>query len=418
VALVTLVARVLGVLARRFDQPAVLGELLGGILLGPTFFGGAIARNLFPADVRPFLSMLASIGVVYFMLGIGLELDPGFVRRRSRAVTGVAAGSMGVPLALGALLSLHLVDTHAARSRPAFCLFVAAAMSVTAFPVLARILTDRGMCRTNLGQMALACAAANDVVAYILIAAAVAVSRVSGSAWPILSLAPYVMLMAFVVRPLLRRLPIPRDGAGEFAGGLGAVGDAGYQSRMLALVSAGVLLSAAATNWMGMTAVFGAFFFGAIIPGQTRTAVRELVSGSIDRIGRVVLLPIFFVTAGLQVNLAKIGGGGVTELALILGVAILGKFGGAFIAARCVGMAARQSAAVATLMNTRGLTELIVLTVGLQIGVIDRSLYSLMVVMALITTAMTGPLLRLIYTAHELERDRYEAPAITEPAYL
>lgn len=405
VALITLVARVLGLAARRLDQPAVLGELGAGILLGPTLFGGTLARTLFPHDVRPFLGLLASLGVVFFMLTIGLDLDQALVRRRSRTVSAVALGSMGLPLVMGALVALTLAGAHAGHGGVAFCVFVAAAMSVTAFPVLARILADRGMCDTSVGQMALACAAANDVVAWILVAIALAVSHSSRSAWPMLFVAPYILVMVGVARPLLARLPLAANPEG------------GHRGAVLALVSAGVLLSAAVTNAIGMTPVFGAFLFGAIVPGRARAEVREAVTGSIGHFSVVVLLPIFFVTAGLGVDLSQIGAGGLAELGLILGVAVVSKFAGAFFAARWSGVATRESAAMATLMNARGLTELIVLTLGLQMGVIDHRLYSLMVAMAMITTAMTGPLLRTIYPKRALALERYEPAPVTGPAY-
>nr|WP_304413845.1 cation:proton antiporter [Kibdelosporangium sp. MJ126-NF4] len=240
----------------------------------------------------------------------------------------------------------------AAPHRLGFVLFIGAAMSVTAFPVLARILKDRGMLRTMLGGLALTCAAVDDVLAWCLLAVVVFVSGSGGADQWLIVLGPlYVGLMVWVVRPVLRRF-LP---AGDSIG-------AGTLGTMLA----GVLVSGAVTEWIGL----------------------------------------HFIVTGLKVNLSALGATGLVELGLVLLVAIGGKFGGAFTGARLHGLPARQSAALATLMNTRGLTELIILTVGLQLGVLDQSLYSIMVAMAVITTAMAGPLLRLIYPVSVIERDQ------------
>ncbi len=385
IALIALVTRALGAFARSIGQPAVIGEIFAGVLLGPTFFNGAIAHHLLPATVRPFLGVLAQVGVVFFMFCVGMELDQRLLRRKGSTFTAVSIGSIVVPAALGALLATYLLKHHASHSHLAFVLFMAAAVAVTAFPVLARILADRGMVHTGLGQMALACAASNDVVAYLLLAMAVAVAKATGgSAWRLALLAPYAVVMLVAVRPLLVRLA--RSGVLSSA----------QPSRVIGLVIPAVLGSAAATGWIGLSPVFGAFFAGAVMPREARTAVAGVISDGVEDLSRVILLPIFFVTAGLNVNLAHLGNTALTDLGLILLVAVGGKFIGTLAAARASGMPARDALALATLMNTRGLTELVVLTVGLQLGMIDRGLYSLMVVMALVTTAMAGPLLRVI----------------------
>jgi Kef-type K+ transport system membrane component KefB len=400
VALIALVTRALGAIARSIGQPAVIGEIFAGVLLGPTLFNGAIAHHLLPSGVRPFLSVLAQVGVVFFMFCIGLELDQRLLRRKGSAVTAVSIGSIALPAALGALLATYLAAHHASHSHLAFVLFMSAAVAVTAFPVLARILADRRMVHTDLGQMALACAASNDVVAYVLLAIAVAVAKASGgAAWRLTLMVPYALAMLFAVRPLLVRL--------SRSGVLGSA----HPSRVIGLVIPAVLGSAAATGWIGLSPVFGAFFAGAVMPREARAAVEGVIASGVEDLSRVILLPIFFVTAGLDVNLSNLGDSAVTDLGLILVVAIGGKFLGTLIVARTTGMPTRDSLGLATLMNTRGLTELIVLTVGLQLGVIDRALYSLMVVMALTTTAMAGPVLRAIYRSGEADRAA-EAPRL------
>ncbi len=399
IALIALLARLFGVIARWLKQPAVLGEILAGIIIGPSFFGGSIARELLPPDVRPGLGALATIGIVFFMFCTGLELDQPLLRRRSRALTAVSIGSIGLPLVLGATLSLYLAQHYAASQHHlTFVLFMAAAMSVTALPVLARILADRRMGSTELGQAALACAAVTDVVAWILLGVAIAVSRGGGhSLWRMLAVGPYILVMLGQVRPALRRLTDDR------------MRHADHPSLAIGLVIATVIASAVAANWMGLGPILGAFFVGAVLPHTTRVAVQPLIAGRAGKLSRAILLPVFFVTAGLQVDLTGFGGRAATDLLLILIVAIVSKFAGTFVAARWTDMTSRDAAGLGALLNARGLTELVVLSIGLQVGALNRSVYSLMVVMAVITTAMAGPLLDVIYPTREPRPDTDEA---------
>jgi Kef-type K+ transport system membrane component KefB len=398
-ALISLLAFGAGALARRLRQPPVVGEVLLGVLLGPTLLGEAASGALFPDDVRPFLTALANLGVALFMFTVGAELDTGLLRGR-RAVAGtVAAGSVVLPFGLGALLALHLFDSHPTADRTGFVLFMGAAMSVTAFPVLARILTDRGIRHTWLGAVALACAAIDDVLAWTLLAAVVAISgAATGTQGLLLLFVPYVLLMITVAGPALRRL---------LAGSWAVDRD---RSASTVVTLAGLLASSAFTEWIGLHFIFGAFLFGAIMPrrtagdagdGRADAAAQapvpsERISDRISHLNDLLLLPVFFVVAGLKVDLSGMDGGDLSELALILVVAVGGKFIGAFGAARATGLPGRPAAALAVLVNTRGLTELVILTVGLQLGALDHRLYSSMVVMALVTTAMAGPLLHLI----------------------
>jgi Kef-type K+ transport system membrane component KefB len=404
-AVIVVVARLLGALARRVGQPAVIGEILGGILLGPTLFGGAITRALFPSDVRPALSTLATIGVCIFMFGVGLELDRSLLRGQGGIVGTVSLGAIVVPFLFGALLALYLIRHHPTEHRWGFILFLGTAMSVTAFPVLARILTDRGLLHTPIGGLALACAAVDDVLAWSALAVVAALSVDAGpDAWRVLLVVPFAALLLGAVRPLLAWLA-DRTGA---SGRIGA-------AAALVIVAAGLLLSAEATEWMGLHAIFGAFLFGVSMPRRGAAVVRERVLPGIEKVTSILLLPVFFMVAGLRVNLSTVDGIAVAELALILLVAVGGKLGGAFAGARASRVSTRHSAVLAILMNTRGLTELIVLTVGLQFGVLDAGLYSLMVVMALVTTAMTGALLPLVYPADLVRR---EAVAPSRPGSL
>jgi Kef-type K+ transport system membrane component KefB len=379
-AAVVLLARVMGVIARRLNQPAVLGEVVAGIALGPTLFHGAVSDTLVPVDVRPLLSALATVGVAVFMFMVGLEWDAAKLRGSGKLAATVSLSSMVLPFALGMLLALHLWDSYGAGDRTAFMLFMGIAMSITAFPVLARILADRRMILTPLGAVALACASIDDVLAWVLLAAVVAISGPAGpDQWHMLLAVPYLLVMLCVVRPLLERYLARRFDTSAFVG-----------------VLVGLLLSAAATEWIGLHYIFGAFLFGAILPRTDGERLRCAVQERLGQLNDTLLLPVFFLAAGLQVDLSATGLDGLGALALILTVAVSGKFAGAFVAARLNRMPPRQSAALATLMNTRGLTELIVLNVGLQLGFIGQDLYSLMVVMAVTTTAMAGPLLTWI----------------------
>jgi Kef-type K+ transport system membrane component KefB len=394
-ALIIALAQVLGALARRFGQPPVIGEILAGILVGPTLFHGAIARTVFPVDVRPSLGALANIGVAVFMFIVGLELDRSLLRDQGRVVATVSLGSMVLPFALGTLLALHLVQQHPSAHRLGFVLFIGAAMAVTAFPVLARILTDRGMLGTPLGGLALTVAAVDDVLAWSLLAVVVALTGGGPDQWRMLLAAPYLALMIWVMRPLLRRLATRYP-------------DRELTLGMLAMVFAGLLLSAGLTEWMGLHFIFGAFLFGAAMPRTEVAALRQQILERVGQVCSVLLLPVFFVVGGLNVDLSTMDASAFGQLGLILLVAIGGKFAGAFLGARAHGVPVRQSAVLGALINTRGLTELIILAVGLQLGVLDRPLYSLMVVMAVLT-AMTGPLLRLVYSEERIREDAHSS---------
>ncbi|MEV4339049.1 cation:proton antiporter [Streptomyces sp. NPDC049590] len=383
-ALILLLARVMGRLLATVGQPPVVGEILAGVLLGPTLFNGWIATTLFPADVRIPLTGMANLGVALFMFVVGLEIDTSSLRGRGRVTAVSAFGSTAVPFLLGTALALWLLHEHDPAQPIAFTVFIGLSVSVTAFPVLARILTDRGLSATTLGGIALATAAVVDVVAWSALAGVQAAVGGGGQHWRVALTVPYLVLMLLVVRPLLSRVLL-----------------SGRTDRRLTAATAGAmligaLLSATATEAMGMHFIFGAFLFGLVIPRKNATGMRvELL----DHTGRItsLLLPVYFVVAGLQVDLSRLRGGELLQLGAILLVAVVGKFGGTFVAARSQGLPTRPAAALGALMNTRGLTELVILGVGLQLKLLDGTLYSLMVVMAVLTTAMTGPLLSRVY---------------------
>ncbi|MFD9865420.1 cation:proton antiporter domain-containing protein [Streptomyces alboflavus] len=380
VALIIVISRLFGVLARRLGQPAVIGEILGGILVGPTLFHGALTDALFPMEIRPHLGTLANVGLVIFMFFVGLEFDSSRLRGSSR-IAGVAAfGSAVLPFVLGVPLGLYLMRTHESSNDVAFVLFVGIAVSVTAFPVLARIITDRGMQGSRIAALSLSAAAVCDLAAWTALAAVQGMVSGDGHGWWMLLMVPYALVL-FWARPLLRRM-IARAKPGS-----------PLPSSVFTTLLVGALASAALTQLIGLHFVIGAFLFGLIVPRPERPAHYE---GLLERTQNltVLLLPMYFVTSGMKVDLAAMGMSDLRDFALVMLVAVTGKFGGTWLAVRSQGMPARDSAVLATLMNTRGLTELIALGVGLEAGLLDERLYAVFVLMAVITTAMTGPLLK------------------------
>ncbi|MEU3649857.1 cation:proton antiporter [Lentzea sp. NPDC034063] len=381
-ALIIIAATLLGRVARRLGQPPVIGELATGILLGPMVLGPQLSGALFPSDVRPLLGILGTFGLALFMFTVGLDLSH---RREKpsggRAASVISLASVALPFGLGAALAVLISTNHAVENKLAFALFLGTAMSVTAFPVLARIITDHGLQHTTVGKLAMTCAAVDDVCAWCLLTVVTIVAGMDqpSQAMTILLAIPFLLAVVLVFRPVLRRLLGGRSATPTITCAL--------------LVCA--LSSAAFTEWIGLHFIFGAFIVGVAIPTSGFEEQREVLKRWIGP-STALLLPVFFTMSGLKVDLGTLGPNGFVELSLILGVAVAGKFGGAWIAARLTRHSSRDSVALAALVNTRGLTELIVLSVGLELMIIDQAIYSTMVVMALATTAMAGPVLRLL----------------------
>jgi Kef-type K+ transport system membrane component KefB len=395
-AIMIVAARLMGAVFRRIGQPGVLGEITAGVLLGPSLLGmfpGALDQLLFPQGARPFLTAIAQLGLILFVFLVGLEVDLSLLRGRERIVSIVSFSTVLFPFGLGFALATVLYAQHNTVNGHqieflTLALFLGLALSITAFPVLARILSDRRMHRTPLGVLSLACAAVDDVIAWSLLAMVVGIST-SGSpghiAQVILGAAAFATLMFLVGRPLLASLVRRYQRAGRLT------------PDLLAVVMAGALLSAYATEVIGVHAIFGAFLFGVMMPRRGAAALIRDIIAKIEHVAVLLLLPVFFVVAGLQVDLRGLGLNGLWQLGLVLLAAVAGKFLGAYGAARAQRMPPRQAGALGLLMNARGLTELVILTVGLQLGVLDSQLYTMLVVMALVTTMMTGPLLNLVY---------------------
>jgi Kef-type K+ transport system membrane component KefB len=384
---IVLAARVVGSLFRLIHQPPVIGEVLAGIMLGPSLLGmiwPAAMSALFPAKVLPALEAVAQFGVVLFMFLVGLELDTSRIRERARAILSITTAGIVCPFLIGTALAVYLYPRYAPRvSFNAFALFIGVSLSVTAFPVLARILTDHRIQRSPMGIVALSCAAAADVMAWCLLAVVVGITRseVSGAAVTILLAALYVGVMIFAIRPWMSQWARREEGRK----------DHGLMAAMLV----GLLVSSLAAEYIGIHALFGAFLFGAAVPHNTRAA--ELLTERLHDFVLILLLPAFFALTGLRTQIGLISGKAWLVCLLIILCATAGKFGGSTLAARWTGLSWRDSAALGILMNTRGLVELIVLNIGLDLGVLSPELFAMLVIMAVITTFATSPMLtRLI----------------------
>jgi Kef-type K+ transport system membrane component KefB len=385
-AVVLIAGHIVGRLLAAVGQPPVIGEVLSGILLGPSLLGRLApgAENyLFPESARPALGVVAQLGVVLYMFVVGLEFDAGSLRRRAAPFVFISQASIAVPFLLGLGLATLIYPELSQPGVPfvAFGMFMGIAMSITAFPVLARILTDRGLTRTDLGVAALTCAAVDDVTAWCLLAVVVGVARATlgGAFIAILLTVAFIALMFFVARPIAARL-LSHEASAE------------PSQEAVTWTLAGLMGSALAAEQIGIHAIFGAFLFGAIVPADSPIAGR--LSTNRTPVVTILFLPAFFALTGLRTEIGLVSSWQDWGMCLlIVALATAGKFGGTFAAARLVTMPARVAAQLGILMNTRGLMELVVLNVGLDLGVISPTLFTMMVVMALATTAMTAPLL-------------------------
>lgn len=420
VAIILVVARCVGALFRRIGQPPVVGEILAGLMLGPLLLGSgtvtelfgldqSISDTLFPLEARPFLKVLAEIGLIIFMFVVGLELDMKLIRGKERLAAGVSLTSVVLPFTLGFGLAWLIHDTYLPEGIDflPFGLFIGASMSVTAFPVLARILTERKMQRTPVGAVTLACAAIDDILAWSLLALVVAVVEAStggADANPAVELGRVMgltvvfgVVMSVAVKPVLVKLN-ERFRA------------VGLSPDVLAAVLALLFIAAWCTSQIGIHSIFGAFMLGIVLPREGAEAFTHAVLERIESVAVLLLLPLFFIVTGLN---ARVGQVSIVEflgvLAAVLAVACIGKFAGATLAGRIQGMSWRRSAAIGTLMNTRGLTELVLLSIGRDKGVLDDTLFTALVLMAIITTLMTSPLLKRIYPDRMVEHDVAEA---------
>jgi Kef-type K+ transport system membrane component KefB len=379
IAVVVVAAKALGWLLQRAGQPRVMGEIIAGILLGPSLLGlvwPAATEYLFPAEVLSSLSAIAQLGLVLFMFLVGVDFDPTHLRAQGHRAVAISHASIILPMLLGLGLSVWLHPRVGGDTDPlGFGLFLGAAMAITAFPVLASMLQDSGLANTRIGTLTLTCAAVDDVTAWFVLAGVIATIQASGVGDVAVTLgwtALYLLVMVKVLRPLIRaRERIPLAVAVGFA-----------------------LISAWTTELIGIHAIFGAFAAGAIIPSDSMHRVE--LTGRLESTTRSILLPMFFAVVGLSTRVDLLDSPYLWGIALVvIAVAIVGKLVGSTVAARLVGESWSDAVTIGVLMNTRGLTEIVILTVGLELGVIDETVFSIMVLMALVTTLMAWPTLRL-----------------------
>jgi len=406
-ALVLAVCRAVGWLFQKIGQPKVVGEMFAGIALGPSLLGWIAphaAAYLFPPSSLGFLNALSQVGVVVFMFLVGLGINPKELQKEGHAAVLTSHVSITAPFVLAAFLSLYLYPRLSDDSVhfTSFALFMGAAMSITAFPVLARILDERNMLGSRLGTVAIACAAVDDVTGWCILAYIVVLIRAQHSStsiwWTIGGILVFGLAMIHGVRRLLR-------GFERVYRAKGAISE-----NLMALMLLLVLASSLFTEYLGIHLLFGAFLMGAIMPKEQKFV--RYVLDRFETITITLLLPLFFAFTGLRTNIAAVKGPEMwMYCGLIILVATMGKLGGSTLAAWLSGMPLREAAGLGTLMNTRGLMELVILNIGLDIGVISPTLFSMMVMMALCTTFMTTPALALICPNHVLQGSADKAEA-------
>jgi Kef-type K+ transport system membrane component KefB len=401
---IILAARLMGWVCKKIGQPTVIGEIIAGIALGPSLFGAyfpEFSLALFPKESLPNIQFLSQIGLILFMFVVGMELDLKVLKNKAHDAVVISHASIIFPFALGVGLAYFIYNSFAPTGVQfsSFALFLGIAMSITAFPVLARIVQERNLHKTRIGAVVITCAAADDITAWCILAAVIAIVKAGTftSALYIIALAAlYVIAMIGVVRPFLSRI-----------GNL-------YQTKeqlnkpIVAIFFITLILSAYCTEVIGIHALFGAFMAGAIMPENTK--FRTIFIEKVEDLSLILLLPLFFVFTGLRTEIGLLNEPHLWYITgMIVAVAVIGKFLGSAIAARFVGQHWKDSLIIGALMNTRGLMELVVLNIGYDLGVLTPEIFSMMVIMALVTTFMTGPLLDFIEWLFKKEHDSKES---------
>ncbi|MDP3643572.1 MAG: cation:proton antiporter [Bacteroidota bacterium] len=388
---IIIVSRVFGFIFRKIHQPTVIGEIIAGIALGPSLLGmlfPEFSSSLFPENSLGNLSLLSQVGLILFMFMVGMELDLKVIQSKVKDAVVVSNAGILIPFSIGIGLAYFIYENFAPKGVPflSFGLFLGMAMSITAFPVLARIVQERGMHRTRVGNLVITCAAADDITAWCMLAAIIAIAKAGSfvsSLYVILLSIGYVLIMIKVVRPFLKRV-----------GDLHATRE-NLSKQVVAIFFLTLLISSYTTEIIGIHALFGAFLAGTIMPENTK--FRNIFIQKIEDVALVLLLPLFFVFTGLRTQIGLLNDIYLWKITgLIILVAITGKFVGSALAAKIVGQNWRDSLTIGALMNTRGLMELIVLNIGYDLGILSPEVFSMMVIMALVTTLMTGPALDLI----------------------
>lgn len=406
IIVILVVSRVFGVLFARLGQPSVVGEIVAGIVLGPSLLGlflPEVSAFLFPKDSFKNLQFLSQIGLAFFMFIIGMELDITKLKNKARNAVVISHASIILPFFLGVCLSYMIYEEFAPKdvSFLAFSLFMGIAMSITAFPVLARIVQERGLTRTQLGAMVITCAAADDVTAWCMLAAVIAIVKAGGMLGALFTIGlalVFVLAALYAVRPWLTRLSAK------------IISDTAPGKTTVAIAFFILLLSAYFAEVIGIHALFGAFLAGVIMPNNMR--FKELLTQKIEDISVLLLLPIFFAFTGLRTQIGLLNEGGLwLTCVVVIMVAVIGKFGGSSLTAKMMGQSWKDSFAIGALMNTRGLMELVVLNIGYDLGILSPGIFAIMVLMALATTFMTGPLLDLIEYVSNARRSKLASPS-------
>ena len=385
---IILVARLFGWLFRKIGQPSVIGEMIAGIVLGPSLVGlyfPEFSAALFPKESLGNLQFLSQIGLIFFMFVIGMELDLKVLKNKAHDAVVISHASIVIPFALGLTLAFFIYPIFAPMGVEfsSFGLFMGIAMSITAFPVLARIVQEREMQKTKLGTIAITCAAADDITAWCILAVVIAIVKagsLASSLYVIGMAVLYVIIMLKIVRPFLKRV-----------GDLNATRES-LNKPVVAIFFLTLLFSSYASELIGIHALFGAFLAGAIMPENNK--FRNIFIEKVEDVSIIVLLPLFFVFTGLRTQINLLNDPYLWKITgLIIAVAVVGKFFGSALAAKFVGQSWKDSLAIGALMNTRGLMELVVLNIGYDLGVLSTEIFTMMVIMALVTTFMTGPAL-------------------------
>lgn len=388
--IIIITSRIFGYFFKKIGQPTVMGEILAGIFLGPSILGTIFPeylQTIFPPGSLDTMRILSQIGLILFMFVVGMELDLDILKTKARTAVTISNASIIIPFSLGVLLAYFLHDYYAPKDAPfyAFALFMGIAMSITAFPVLARIIRERSLRDKRIEAIAMTSAAINDVTGWVALAFVIAIIKAhsfSNSVYTLLATAGYMIAMVFIVRPLMNKLAKAKEN--NFV-----------KQSTVAIIFIVMLLSSLCTELIGVHALFGAFMAGVIMPQEWH--FRQIITDKVEDVALILLLPLFFVITGLRTHINTVNTPILWAVTLlIIAVAVLGKLGGSALAARMTGENNYNSLSIGILMNTRGLMELVILNIGYDLNILSEEIFTMMVIMALVTTFMTSPLLSLL----------------------
>ncbi len=388
--IIIITSRVFGYFFKKMGQPTVMGEILAGIFLGPSILGSlfpAYLQAIFPPGSLDTMRILSQIGLILFMFVVGMELDLDILRTKARTAVTISNASIIIPFSLGVCLAYFLHNYYAPKEAPfyAFALFMGIAMSITAFPVLARIIRERTMHDKRIEAIAMTSAALNDVTGWVALAFVIAIIKAhsfSNSLYTLLATVAYMLGMVFIIRPMMNKLAKAQQ-------------NSFVKQSTVAIIFIVMLLSSLCTELIGVHALFGAFMAGVIMPQQWH--FRQVITDKVEDVALILLLPLFFVITGLRTHINTVNTPALWAVTLlIIFVAVLGKLGGSALAAKLTGENNYNSLTIGALMNTRGLMELVILNIGYDLNILSQEIFTMMVIMALVTTFMTSPLLNIL----------------------